>query len=64
MLCIVELVGNGLINGYGDRLSGGISCVARVNSDGFFFHWGAAPDEARCGILKAIYTLLKGVTAI
>jgi len=38
MLCIVELLGNGLIKGYGDLLSGRISCVARLSSDGFFLH--------------------------
>jgi hypothetical protein len=38
MLCIVELVSDGLINGYCDRLSCCIGCIACVDSDGFFFH--------------------------
>src|SRR5271166_1695009 len=47
VFCAVELEGNRLVNGHGDRFGGGIAVVARVNGDGFSLH---ASTEARAAI--------------
>ena len=38
VLGIVELVGDGLVDGHGDGMGGGVRLVAAVDGDGFVFH--------------------------